>query len=56
VEVLQCTSDNPRTDRNEVETVFPGILKNVKPYKHRPKDLPKASLNPEKIVTAYTKA
>jgi hypothetical protein len=32
VEVLQCTSDNPRTDRNEVETVFPGILKNVKPY------------------------
>lgn len=54
-ELLRVTSDNPRADRNEMERIFPSLLKNVKRYREPCKDLPRASLDPDNIVAVYTK-
>lgn len=54
-EMLRCTSDNPPADRNEMEKIYPTLLKNVKRYREPAKDYPRATLETSKIVLATSR-
>ena len=55
-ELLRFVTDNPTSDRKEMESLFPSLLKNVVPFDSgNNKNLPKASIRVEHIVLLGSK-